>query len=184
MSTPKILADHHKWRRGTGGARAGLAGQSDGSSYAGLDLSQATFDDASFSGSGFTRTRFDEAQWNGCRFTGCKFTADTFLQASWLGCRFEGCTFDDCNLMQITIRACRFEQCLFSRSKLARCEIDACEFTHCDWSRLNFDHGRWSQLRLMGCRGREITAERLVGTCVDYTGSRFELVTWSNVLMN
>lgn len=46
MSALQIIQDHDKWRRGTGGARAGLAGQSDGNVYTGLDLNLITFSDS------------------------------------------------------------------------------------------------------------------------------------------
>jgi hypothetical protein len=50
MSAQQIILDHDKWRKGMGGASAGLAGESDGNAYAGLDLNLITFTSSSFHG--------------------------------------------------------------------------------------------------------------------------------------
>lgn len=48
MSSQEILHKHDQWRKGAGGAPAGLSGQTDSSAYSGLDLGQAQFASSSF----------------------------------------------------------------------------------------------------------------------------------------
>jgi hypothetical protein len=43
MSSQEIILNHDLWRKGAGGAPAGLVGQADSSAYVGLDLDLAQF---------------------------------------------------------------------------------------------------------------------------------------------
>ena len=73
MSALQIILDHDKWRKGVGGARAGLAGESDANAHAGLDLNLITFTGCNFSGGSFTSTSFHDAVWTSCQFNACSF---------------------------------------------------------------------------------------------------------------
>ncbi|MDI3383526.1 hypothetical protein ACFPPF_14110 [Xenophilus aerolatus] len=43
MSAQTLILKHDEWRKGLGGAPAGVAGESDGNAYMGLDLNLITF---------------------------------------------------------------------------------------------------------------------------------------------
>lgn len=164
MSAQPLILQHDQWRKGLGGAPAGIAGQSDGNAYAGLDLNLITFSGSVFSGSSFSGT--------------------TFLDASWTGCQFANCTFSGCDLQRIAVSGCTFKACTFTGSRFAGCSFSGSEFTGCTWNELNFDNGRWSQLKIMACTGTHITAENLQGQQVDFTGSRFEHMQLANARIN
>lgn len=153
MSAQQIILDHDKWRKGLGGAQAGLAGESDGNAYAGLDLNLITFAGRSFDGS--------------------RFTSITFHDAIWTSCKFSGCSFSQCDMQRITIDGCTFDNCTFSASTLKASKLRDCTFAQCDWRALNFDASHWSHLRVQ-CSSRDLSATDLRGEQVDFTGSRFE----------
>jgi fluoroquinolone resistance protein len=72
MSAHQLIIDHDKWRRGKGGAPAGVSG-SDGNGYSSLDLNLITFTGGDFNGSSFVSTTFEEASWQSCQFIGVNF---------------------------------------------------------------------------------------------------------------
>jgi len=164
MSSLQIIQDHDKWRKGIGGAPAGLAGESDGDTYAGLDLNLITFASTSFSGSSFSATSFQDA--------------------AWTTCRFSACTFSLCQMQRIRISECTFVGCTFSRSQFQGSNFSACVFTDCTWSDLNFDGSQWVGVSLPGCKGQKITGRDLVGERVDFTGSQFEDMQLTNARIN
>lgn len=164
MAAQPLIIQHDKWRKGQGGAPAGVAGESDGSSYAGLDLNLITFTASQFSGSSFSSTSFQDAQWSGCAFTGC--------------------TFADCDMQRIQIMGCTFVACTFDGAKLAHCTFTDCRFTDCTWRGLNFDLGQWQQVALLSCKGTGITAQHLHGQQVDFTGSQFENMQLAHAQIN
>lgn len=98
MSANQIIEDHHKWRKGTGGAQAGLSGESDGDSYAGLDLDLITIAASRFNGSRFSSTSFKNANWLSSQFTGAHFTGCDMTNLRIAGCTFTNCTFSHCNM--------------------------------------------------------------------------------------
>lgn len=164
MSAQTLILKHDEWRKGLGGAPAGVAGESDGNAYMGLDLNLITFSASTFSGSSFSAT--------------------TFRNASWSGCRFVRCSFSGCDMRQLEISGCTFVACTFGSSQLAQCRFSSSSFTDCEWSDLNFDHAHWSQLKLLSCSGSGITAEHLRGEQVDFTGSRFQNMQLSHASIN
>ena len=83
MSANQIIKDHDKWRKGAGGAKAGLSGESDGDSYAGLDLDLITIASSRFDGSSFSSVTFKNANWSSSHFAGVRFTAPLAQQAVW-----------------------------------------------------------------------------------------------------
>ncbi|WP_435500357.1 pentapeptide repeat-containing protein [Variovorax sp. LT1R20] len=164
MRSLQIIQDHDKWRKGVGGAPAGLAGESDGNAYAGLDLNLATFASSTFSGSSFTST--------------------SFMDAVWTSCQFNGCTFSLCDLQRIRITGCTFVDCTFNASQLKASQLSDCTFTRCHWIALNFDASHWSQVKLLACSGRQVSASDLQGEQVDFTGSQFEDMQLANARIN
>jgi fluoroquinolone resistance protein len=98
----QIIKDHDKWRKGTGGAQAGLSGESDGDSYAGLDLDLITIASTHFNGSSFTATTFRDASWSSSQFTGVLFSGCDMANLSITGCTFTHCTFSNCNMQKLT----------------------------------------------------------------------------------
>lgn len=153
MTAQLLILKHDQWRKGQGGAAAGVDGKSDSSGYAGLDLDHITFTGSSFSGTSFSAT--------------------TFIDASWSGCQFNHCTFTDCDLHRISIIGTTFVGCSFTDVRLARSNVGSSTFTGCNWNGLNFDHAHWSDLKLLSCTGTRITGEGLIGDQVDFTGSQF-----------
>jgi len=164
MSSLQIIQDHDKWRKGTGGAPAGLAGESDGNAYAGLDLNLVTFASSTFSGSSFTAT--------------------TFVDAVWTSCQFSGCAFSRCDMQRIHISGCSFVGCTFDASQFKASTFSGCTFTRCNWTALNFDASHWSRVNLLACSGRQVSAAYLQGDQVDFTGSRFEDMQLTNARIN
>jgi fluoroquinolone resistance protein len=164
MSAHSLILKHDQWRKGRGGASAGVAGQSDSTAYAGLDLNLITFSASNFSGSSFSAT--------------------TFWDASWTGCRFANCAFSRCDLQRIVVSGCTFEGCTFTGSQFAGCSFSGCSFVDCTWNELNFDNASWNQVKILACMGSHITAENLRGNQVDFTGSRFENMQLANARIN
>ncbi|MEJ8851750.1 pentapeptide repeat-containing protein [Variovorax rhizosphaerae] len=164
MSSQIIIHKHDLWRKGIGGAPAGLIGQSDSNHYAGLDLNLAQFASTTFTGSSFTATTFKQAGWTACRFTGCTFT----------GCDFEGISISDCT----------FDNCTFAQSQFKGTRFTASKFNNCQWNGLNFDGGYWSQVDVLGCTGTTVQADSLRGEHVDFTGSYFENLEFRNASIN
>jgi fluoroquinolone resistance protein len=164
MSSQTIILNHDHWRKGIGGAPAGLSGQSDSNAYAGLDLDLAQFSASTFTGSSFTATTFRQAAWTACQFTGCTFT----------GCDFEG----------ISISGCTFNNCTFAQSQFKATQFSSSTFNSCQWNDLNFDGGHWSQIKVLGCTGTTVQADSLRGEHVDFTGSFFENLEFKNASIN
>lgn len=164
MASQTIITDHDRWRKGAGGKRAGLSGESDSSSYSGLDLNLAQFATSTFSGSSFTATTFKKAEWSNCQFNSCTFSA----------CDFEG----------IVISGCTFVGCTFSESQFDTARLSGSTFRQCTWNALNFDNGSWSQVDVLGCNGCKVVASNLRGQKVDFTGSQFEDLQFNNVIIN
>ena len=164
MSARPLILKHDQWRKGTGGAAAGVVGESDANAYAGLDLNRITFSASTFNGSSFSTT--------------------TLLDASWTACQFSTCTFSGCDLQRISISGCTFVGCTFTNSQFAYCSFTNCSFLDCTWNQLNFDHGHWGGLKVLSCAGNHITAESLTGEQVDFTGSRFENMQLTNARIN
>jgi len=164
MSSLQIIQDHDKWRKGIGGAPAGLAGESDGNTYVGLDLGLITFTSSTFKGS--------------------RFASTTFVDAVWTSCRFTGCSFSGCDMQRIRISGCSFVGCTFAGSQLKASTLGDCTFTHCNLISLNFDASHWSQVRLLDCRGQQVSGAYLQGEQVDFTGSQFEDMQLTNARIN
>lgn len=164
MSAQTIILAHDAWRKGTGGAPAGLVGLADSFAYAGLDLGLAQFAGATFSGSSFSATSFKQAGWSGCRFTGCSFTTCDFSAMS-----ISGCTFVDCS---------------FARANFDGASIGATTFTHCRWDDISFERGQWNDVAVLDCSGTVVHAQGLQGRSVDFTGSRFERLEFRNANIN
>lgn len=164
MTSQVIILDHDRWRKGAGGAQAGLSGESDNSSYSGLDLNLAQFSSSTFSGSSFTAVTFKKAQWSSCRFSNCTFSS----------CDFEG----------IGIADCTFVGCTFSASQFSDAQFSSSAFRQCTWTSLGFDNSLWSQVDVLDCNGREITASNLRGQRVNFTGSHFEDLRFNNAIIN
>ena len=99
MSAQVIILAHDMWRKGAGGAPAGLVGQADSFAYAGLDLGLAQFAGSSFSGSSFTATSFRQAGWTGCRFDGASISASTFTRCHWDDISFERGQWNDVGVL-------------------------------------------------------------------------------------
>jgi uncharacterized protein YjbI with pentapeptide repeats len=164
MSSQSIILAHDMWRKGAGGAPAGLVGQADNFAYAGLDLDLAQFAGSTFAGTSFAATSFKHAGWSACQFTGCNFTQ----------CDFSG----------ISITGCAFVNCTFSESQFNAAGLIGSTFTGCTWTGLSFDSGSWSQVDVLDCRGHRITASNLRGQQVNFTGSHFEELEFSNAIIN
>jgi fluoroquinolone resistance protein len=50
---------------------------------------------------------------------------------------------------------------------------------------MNFDASHWSQVKLLDCRGQQVSASRpRQGEQVDFTGSRFEDMQFTNARIN
>ncbi|MFS2100276.1 pentapeptide repeat-containing protein [Variovorax sp. Varisp85] len=164
MSAQEIILAHDLWRKGAGGAPAGLAGQTDGNAYAGLDLGLAQFADSTFTGSSFTETKFNEAQWSACHFSNCIFSA---------------CSFDS-----ITIMGCTFVNCTFEKARFRLGNISGSRLTDCKLNEVNFEQGSWSALKMHGCTGRSVRARGLRGEQVDFLGSNFEQLEFEDTVLN
>lgn len=164
MSSKQIITDHDLWRKGMGGAPAGLVGQADSFAYAGLDLNLAQFVNSTFNGSSFTATTFRQAVWRSCGFTGCNFT----------GCDFESIALTDCV----------FTHCVFSQSQFRQSRLSGCRFSNCQWEGLNFDGSHWTRVAVLGCTGTTVRADGLFGEQVDFTGSNFEQLEFRNARIN
>ncbi len=164
MSTQLIILKHDQWRKGLGGAPAGVSGESDSNAYAGLDLNLITFSASTFSDSSFSAT--------------------TFLDASWTGCRFTNSTFSSCDLRRIAINECAFIGCTFINSRLADSNLNNSSFVGCRWNELNFDHAHWSGVKVLSCIGTRITAQSLTGDQVDFTGSQFQDMELTDAAIN
>ncbi|MEJ8855570.1 pentapeptide repeat-containing protein [Variovorax robiniae] len=164
MSAQAIIRAHDLWRKGIGGAPAGLAGQSDSSAYVGLDLNLAQFAASTFAGSSFSAT--------------------TFKQAGWTGCQFIGCTFTACDFSGISITGCTFTNCTFAQSQFQNSGLSSSKFNRCQWNRLTFDHSHWSGVDVLDCTGTGIQADGLSGEHVDFTGSCFEQSEMRNTQIN
>ena len=164
MPSQLIIQNHNLWRKGAGGAPAGLAGMADSYAYAGLDLNLAQFATIVF--------------------TGTSFAACTFKQAGWTGCQFKGCTFTACDFEGISISGCMFSNCTFSQSQFQQSRLSACQFNNCQWNGLNFDGGHWFDVAVLGCTGTTVQADGLRGEHVDFTGSYFEHLEMRNAQIN
>lgn len=164
MSAQQIILDHDRWRRGIGGAPAGLAGESDANAYAGLDLDLAQFTSSSFSGSSFAST--------------------TFREAVWTGCQFSGVTFSTCDLTGITMTGCSFANCIFIGSTLDRNTLQNCTFTACRWENLTLHNSRWTAVQLLQCHGSFIDGRDVWGEQVKWDGSRFKNMHLRNARIN
>lgn len=164
MTAQRIILEHDLWRKGAGGAPAGLTGQADSSTYVDLDLDLAKFTDTTFAGICFTGTTFRQAQWAGCRFTNCIFSA----------CDFEG----------IAIRGCAFTHCVFEQVRFGRSTLTSSQFVRCELREVNFDQGQWSKVRLLDCTGTTVKARGLRGEDVDFLGSAFEQLEFEDTILN
>lgn len=164
MNSQQIIQDHDRWRKGAGGAPAGLVGQADSHAYTGLDLNEARFEGSSFSGSAFSATTFGQATWSGCHFTGCTFT----------GCDFRA----------IAIQGCTFTECNFATSIFDEGSFNTTQFLRCRWDELSFHHSRWEQVLVLDCTGTIVRGDTLTGEHVDFTGSYFEHLAFNNVRIN
>lgn len=164
MNSQQIIQDHDRWRKGAGGAPAGLVGQADSNAYAGLDLNQARFEGSSFSGSVFSATTFQQAAWSGCNFTGCNFT----------GCDFRA----------IDVQGCTFTGCSFATSIFDDSRFSATQFLQCRWDDLSFHQSHWEQVQVLDCTGTIVRGDTLTGEHVDFTGSYFEQLALNNVRIN
>lgn len=164
MSARQIIQDHDKWRKGMGGAPAGLVGESDANAYAGLDLDLITFSASTFNGSSFSATTFKGTNWSSCQFQGCAFSM----------CDFEG--------MRMT--GCSFTHCTFERSSFRGSEWRHCTFIGCTWKGLEFDNCRWLKVGILECDGKAITAGNLQGEQVDFSGSNFQDMELVNARIN
>jgi len=164
VSAQQIILDHDKWRKGIGGAPAGLSGESDSSAYAGLDLDLAEFSDATFSGGSFSDCTFRNARWSSCRFTRC--------------------TFSQCDFEHIAISGCTFVNCTFEKAQFANSQLAECQFTHGIWNHMNFDHGWWRAVKVLDCKGTTVNARHLRGEGVAFTGSSFEHLEFEDTLLN
>lgn len=164
MSAQQIIIDHDLWRKGAGGAPAGLIGQADSLAYAGLDLDLAQFARSSFSGTRFSDTSFKEAGWTGCTFVGCTFTR--------------------CDFQSISIHGCSFSNCSFSASSFDHTRFVDTRFTECRWDDLRFNRSHWENVQVLDCTGSRIRGDMVNGERVDFTGSCFEQLELSNARIN
>jgi uncharacterized protein YjbI with pentapeptide repeats len=154
MSSQLIILAHDMWRKGAGGAPAGLVGQADSFVYAGLDLGLAQFAGSTFAGTSFTATSFKQADWSACQFTGCSFT--------------------ECDFGGISISGCTFVNCSFTGANFDGGSISASTFTQCRWDHISFARGQWSEVGVLNCSGNVVHAQGLQGRSVDFTNSTFE----------
>ena len=164
MSSQQIILDHDRWRKGIGGAPAGLAGEVDSFAYAELDLNLAHFSGTAFTGSSFTRT--------------------TFREARWTHCQFSHCTFGQCDFQGMAVDGCTFVCCTFNQAQLQGTTFSNTEFSHCTWNGMNFDQSRWQDLKVLECQGTAVHAKHLRGENVDFTGSHFEQLEFEDTLLN
>ncbi len=164
MSAQPLILDHDKWRKGLGGAPAGVAGQSDGNGYAGLDLDLITFSASSFSGA--------------------RFSATTFRQADWSECRFAGCAFSQCDFSKLRMADCTFSDCIFESSSFDSAEWSGCTFERCTWRQLVLDNGRWQRVKLLQCKGSSVQGADVQGEQIDWTGSEFQDMELANARIN
>jgi uncharacterized protein YjbI with pentapeptide repeats len=164
MSAQKIILNHDKWRKGIGGAPAGLAGENDGNAYAGLDLNLITF--------------------ASCVFDNSSFAATTFRQAGWTGCQFRNCSFSNCDFEDIKMTGCTFTNCVFTRSQFHNSQLRASKFDRCAWNELNFDSAQWFGVDVLDCTGTGVEATDLRGEQVAFTGSSFEHTEFMNARIN
>lgn len=164
VTSQLIILNHALWRKGAGGAPAGLIGQADSFAYAGLDLNLAQFVSTAF--------------------TGTSFTATTFQNAGWTACQFNACTFTACDFQSIAITGCNFIGCTFSNSQFSAAKLSGCTFNRCTWNNLGFDNGQWTQVDILNCNGTQIHADGLRGEMVDFTGSYFEQLEFRNAQIN
>lgn len=154
MSVQVLINDHAKWRKGAGGAPAGVAGMNDASDYTGLDLGLITIAGTQFAGSGFTLINFESAQISASQFASCQFIDCDFSQASVTGSRFT---------------ACAFKRCKFPQSNLSDTE-----FKRCDFFDVGFEQGHWLNIKLTDCEGDQINAKQLTGKGVSFMGTSFK----------
>ncbi len=160
MDSTLTLQRHHAWRLGQGSVPGCLTGGFDCGKYVELDLNLI--------------------QITATIFTASSFTSTTFKHASWTGCTFTSCTFSGCDFDSLAVSNCVFTGCTFSRSSLRSSRFSACEFRQCVWDGLNFDFAQWRDVSVLDCMGTRIDAERLRGEQVDFTGSHFEHLEFSN----
>lgn len=154
MSCKIAIEDHAKWRKGSGGAPAGVTGISDASSYIGLDLGLITITDTSFTGSGFTQINFELAQISASRFSGCQFI--------------------DCDFSQASISGSQFQNCAFTRCKFPRSMLSSTVFSKCVFQDVVFEQGNWQDIQLADCQGDQVNAKQLTGKGVSFLGTSFK----------
>lgn len=154
MSAKILIEDHAKWRQGSGGAQAGVAGMSDASSYTGLDLGLITIADTTFTGSGFTQINFELARISASRFIGCLFT--------------------DCDFSQTSISGGQFQTCTFTRCKFPRSSLSSSVFSQCTLQDVVFEQGNWQDVKLADCQGDKVNAKQLTGKGVSFLGTSFK----------
>lgn len=154
MPVNQLIEDHAKWRKGSGGAQAGVAGMSDANSYTGLDLGLITITDTQFLGSGFTLINFELAQISACQFVSCNFI--------------------DCDFSQMSITGSRFKGCSFKRCKFPRAILKSTEFSQCEFFDVVFDQGSWLDIKLKDCQGDQVNAKQLTGKGVSFLGTSFK----------
>ncbi|RTD98771.1 hypothetical protein EJO68_05210 [Variovorax atrisoli] len=164
MSSQIIILAHDMWRKGAGGAPAGLVGQADSFAYAGLDLGLAQFAATTFAGTSFAATSFNQAGWSGCQFTGCSFT--------------------QCDFGSISITGCTFINCSFTRANFDGAIIASSTFRQCQWDDISFAGGSWSDVGVLDCSGTVVHAQGLQGRSVDFTGSTFEQLEFQGANIN
>ncbi|MBS0426695.1 MAG: pentapeptide repeat-containing protein [Proteobacteria bacterium] len=164
MSAREIILSHDRWRRGVGGAPAGLAGESDANAYAGLNLDLAQFTSSSFSGSSFAST--------------------TFREAVWTDCQFRGVTFSGCDLTGMAMTRCSFTSCLLVGCTLDRNTLQGCLFTACEWERLTLHNSAWTAVQLLECHGSFIEGRDMWGEKVKWEGSRFKAIRLQRARIN
>ncbi len=154
MSAKILIEDHAKWRQGSGGAQAGVAGMSDASSYTALDLGLITIADTTFTSSGFTQINFELAQISSSSFTGCQFT--------------------DCDFSQTSISGSQFQSCAFTRCKFPRSVLSNSVFSQCTLQDVVFEHGNGQDIKLADCQGDQVNAKQLMGKGVSFLGTSFK----------
>lgn len=164
MSSQLIILAHDMWRKGAGGAPAGLVGQADSFAYAGLDL--------------------DLAQFAGSTFAGTSFAATSFKQAGWSACQFTGCNFTQCDFSGISITGCTFVNCSFTGANFDGGSISASTFTQCRWDDISFARGQWNDVGVLKCSGNVVRAQGLQGRSVDFTNSTFEQLEFQGADIN
>ena len=154
MSANLLIEDHAKWRQGSGGAKAGVSGMSDASSYTRLDLGLITITDTRFMGSGFTLINFEQAQISASQFASCQFI--------------------DCDFSQTGISGSQFQKCAFTRCKFPRSILSSTVFSHCTFQDVVFEQGNWQDIKLADCQGDQVNAKQLTGKGVSFLGTSFK----------